>query len=526
MNNTENKKNGRKKGIYIFLLIYFVFIAALIVASIFFLDHVTEKVAEANELQPERCIEEEFAKIKEHIDNGTIGDHLDIASLCPPYYGASKEQFVKDYTALLQQSKITYAPQTSSEEHVKKYALKADGKQFATVSIEGKNERSTLFIFGMADWSVKKVDALRVNCHNTLSLLIPEGYRCYINDIRVTGASTGSVDGVPKYTLNDLPDNVKVRYENAEGKELGYTAVGEGLLSPVAYQYSLSLPRDITIVVDGKELEKTAVENGKCTYEISGMTEPVIVLRDIFGNEQPYDGQSTTALNNFTVEIPDNFSLETVTGVAYAKEDAERAAHPYQSELQKYMSTVRLNDLMTYRLSAFTDEVNVVVTDNNGGKKMYTLEPGRALSLRSQKGEDAVPAAILTEIDPMTFAVDWSKFMTNDETFDHVKKYFLKDSTLYKEAYTWAHDYDHKFTSGHNPPTFSDKKTSEFVKYSDDCFSVRVSLTKKMVLTNGHKTVTDELDMIVYFVKYDVTPDNGKDDPTWIVAVKYDATWD
>ena len=530
MNNSANE-NARtakkpKKGFRILLIVYFLFIVALIVASIFILNRVTENVAECNRSQPELCIEAKVAEIKSRIDDGSIGSYIDIASLYPRHYGAPVERFVTDYVALLQKREITYVPLKSSEEREKQYAIKAGDDTFATVALESRNERTTLFSFGMADWSVKKITPIRFNCHNVISVLIPAGYRCYINDVQVTGKPEDAVDGVPKYTVSDLPENVNVRFENAEGKELSYVSAGEGLLSPVAYRYMVSLPRDITIIVDGKALDKPAAVEGKCTYEISGMTEPTMVLRDIFGNERPYDGQSTTALNTFSVEIPENFSLSTVTGVFYAPEDASRADDPYLSEMQKYLPDFRLNDLLTYHLSSFTKEVKVVVTDNLGGKQMYTLEPGRTLSIRSQRGQDEMPAELLAEIDPMKFAVDWSKFMTNDEKFDNIKKYFLKDSTFYKEAYTWAHDPDHKFTSGHEAPTFSNKKTREFVQYTDNCFSVRVSLTKSMFLPNGRKTVTDDLDMIVYFVKYDTTPDNGKDDPVWIVAVKYDAVWD
>ena len=60
------------------------------------------------------------------------------------------------------------------------------------------------------------------------------------------------------------------------------------------------------------------------------------------------------------------------------------------------------------------------------------------------------------------------------------------------------------------------------MQYSENCFSVRASLTKSLYLPKGAiKYKEDRFDMTLYYVRYDATPDNGKDDPKWYVAVKH-----
>jgi hypothetical protein len=63
--------------------------------------------------------------------------------------------------------------------------------------------------------------------------------------------------------------------------------------------------------------------------------------------------------------------------------------------------------------------------------------------------------------------------------------------------------------SAHSAPVFTNEKVSNYVVYSDDCFSVEVAFDKTMILTlNGNERL-DKNNQVYYYVKID-----GK----WLIA--------
>ena len=56
---------------------------------------------------------------------------------------------------------------------------------------------------------------------------------------------------------------------------------------------------------------------------------------------------------------------------------------------------------------------------------------------------------------------------------------------------------------------------TNYVKITDDCFSVDVSFSKHMILSNGE--LVDTMNERLYFVKYD-NPADDWDTPTWKLA--------
>ena len=328
-----------------------------------------------------------------------------------------------------------------------------------------------------------------------------------------SATSDSSVSGTPSIT-QDVTSHITTTNE---------TEPSTPETTPETHSVLVTLPYDISITVNGLEYEKTEPLNGFCTYEIPDEGARTIVLRDAFGSEQPYDGQlPDITYSTFDVEIPENFVLTANTGVVYPAAAASRAPDPDEAELRRYLPDVKLRDLLTYRISAFTGRVTVEITDDRGQKEERDLTAGCTLSIRRQRGSAEMPEKLRAEVDPMNFALAWSKFMTNDLSFKEICSYFPEDSAVYREARTWATGPDHKLTSQHEIKGFGNKQVGEFVQYSENCFSVRASLTKSLYLPKGAlRRVEDKFDMTVYFVRYDATPDNGKDDPKWTVAVKH-----
>ena len=66
-----------------------------------------------------------------------------------------------------------------------------------------------------------------------------------------------------------------------------------------------------------------------------------------------------------------------------------------------------------------------------------------------------------------------------------------------------------------NPP-FNSEEVSEYVKFSDECFSCRIKFNKPMHMANGVNKV-DVVDSTYYFVYYDDSED-GIDNPHWALV--------
>lgn len=509
------KKRRRRRRVPISLLAYIIFTVIIIVLCAVFLVYVSDVVEEYDKAQPEHIMQAETEKLKSTVENGGIDGYMDISAIYNRYYGKPESAYKQDYTAFLKNAEnIDYRLDAGASVGLENaYLLVADGKPFARVWLAGENERTKLFFFSMADWSVKSIEPLQFYDEKELTLFIPDEVTCFVNGVEVGGIPNETDDGILSFTLRGLPDNVTVKYERADGSALGYTS-DKGVIKPAVYKYGITLPADISVFADGEK--QTGVPNGEgsMNYEISGMTLPVVELYDIFGNKYVYDGEPNIPLTGFVVELPENFAIVASDGSELKKDMAERAENPYNAELNQYLPDIKLTDMLTYHLSAFADKAEISIADNLGRVEKHEIDAKYLFTINRQVSADKVPDELIEQIDPLRFAREWSLFMTNDEEFENISGYFLKGSKYYQEAYRWAHGIDRTFTSSHDTPTIKDESMKDYIRYSDNCFSVRVSLMKTMHLTKSGRNVVDKLDMVIYFVKQN---------STWIVAVKHDA---
>ena len=520
---SDKLKGGKKRGkMSKSLLAYIIFTGVIVALCAVFLVYVAVVVSEYDREQPERRVEEEIEKLKVCLEQGRVEDYLNVSSVYSPYYGKSEAEYVKDFNALVASGELGYKVDTGAAAGLERvYYLTVGEKPFAKAFVSGRNERTKLFFFSTADWTVDSVVPLPLGGGKELSLYIPDEVRCTVNGREVFETPEKEVDGVPLYSLKNLPSDVHVEYTKADGSAVSYSTVG-GVIVPDVYSYSITLPEDITVKVNGEVLDGVSAGNASLHFEVKAMTRPEIVLYDPFGDSFVFEG-STVPVKRHTLELPDNFVLKAGDHV-YSAEVYPHAEHPDNEELQLYDPEVKLHDIVTYNVSSFDDEDKTVsLTNNLGVEEERTLKLGYRFKFGGQCGITEVPAEILNEIDPLAFAVDWSLFYTNDQSFNVISKYYVKDSRYYKNADNWRHSIDSTFTSDHATPKIVDKKLSDFVQYSDSCFSVRVYVDKTMYLYRTGETIHDITDLFVYFIKYDSTPDNGIDDAKWIVAAQTDA---
>ncbi|MBQ6165506.1 MAG: hypothetical protein IJK23_13630 [Clostridia bacterium] len=518
-----NAKGGKtRKKLSKTMLAYIIFTGVITLLCVVFLIYCAAVVREYDREQPERRVEEEIVKLQSCIENGRAEDYLNISSVYTPYYGKSEAEYVREFNALVASGEIGYKVDTGAAAGLERmYYLTVNGKPFARALVSGKNERTKLFFFSTADWEVVSVTPIPLGGGKELSVFIPNEVRCTVNGREVFEAPEKEVDGVPLYVLKNLPAEVRIEYSRADGTAVGYSTV-EGVVVPDVYSYSITLPEDITVKVNGEPAEGEAAEKASRHYEVRSMTKPDVKLYDPFGAEFTFDG-ATVPVKSHTLELPDNFVLKAGEHV-YSKDLYPHAEHPDNVELQLYDPGVKLRDIVTYNVSSFDEnDKTVTLTNNLGTDEERTVKYGYRFKFTGQCGVPDIPAEISAEIDPLKFAVDWSLYMTNDQTFKAISQYYVKGSRYYNNAEAWLHSIDRTFTSDHNTPKIVEKRLSDFVRYSDTCFSVRAYVDKTMYLHRTGETIHDITDLFVYFIKYDPTPDNGTDDAKWIVAAQYDA---
>lgn len=507
---------------------YVIYTGVLLILALVLLIYIGCLVGEYDKAQPERVVENIIENIEKKLSDGSIDEYIGISESFCEYEASDKNSYVESYINSIKDVTFTYSLDTGAGEGLEKvYTLLANDKKFAKVYLSGSNSRSKLFFFSMADWTATDICAMPIGGGiGDMKIYLPQSIHCSLNGIKLSQNNLAENGDIPVYIVKNLTKTPTIKFERDNGAPVSHTVSGT-TVTPAVYNYSLSLSPDITVKLGEDKLEGVKEENGSITYQILSMTEPSITISDLFGNSHVYNPNTDIPLKRFTLQIPENFVLKA-GDIEISKDNAEKGENPDKKELAKYVDGIEIPDLLTYKIFSLSDKAEVSITDNLGKTSNYLLSETN-LVITGQSGSDEVPGEILAEIDPMVFAESWSKFLTNDlgatkrNGFNIISNYFLKDSTYYKEAYGWITNIDSTFTSAHRAPTFSDKKLTDFISYGDGCFSVRASLVKSMYLIRTGETVYDPLDLILYFVKYDSTPDNNKDDAKWIVAVKHDA---
>lgn len=164
-----------------------------------------------------------------------------------------------------------------------------------------------------------------------------------------------------------------------------------------------------------------------------------------------------------------------------------------------------------YRITNLTKKPKIKVMSGNDEIKV-TNEKSTYYGVSYFKTDDKDAAfAKLTnkDYDPLTFAKNWSLFLTADLPGERYGLYTLtpnlvEGTALYKRAYSWATNVDITFTSMHtlDKDTFTNVKMNGFTVYNENAFSVDIYLEKNMTLVNGEKRV-DTLNDTFYYAYID-----------------------
>lgn len=516
---------GRK-----FWKIYGVFAAVCVVLGSVFLIYVATVVSQYDAAQPEKLVEAKLAQLKEDAVKAEILPELESVSTgSEKYEDIDLDGLKRDYTQTLKNAALSYEIKAGEGKDLTKvYTVFADKKAVGTMTLSGTNERTGLFFFSMADWSITEFSPILTDTMYNLSLYLPEGMKVTINGAEPDENELvgNSAEGIPMYEIKGLSRSPDIAYYNSDGADVS-CKIENNTVTPLPYHYRFTLPEGVTVTVNGKTAKSAEKQGELNVFDVGAMTKPEVIFTDCCGGSIQYSGESSVDVNNYSICVPEGFRV-SVNGADIDEKYARRTEKP-EKALLKQLVNVELPDMMEYSVPLFSSSAAAVITDSSGASAQYTLTE-KPLTVSSPFSSADIPESISSQLDVIYVAESWSKFVTDDleggsHGFDTITKYLIKDSDYYAYAQEWVTGIDITFTSSHEITAFANESISNFAQYSDNCFSCDVYFEKQMALYSGGAYVgstTDVFNSTMYFVYYDDTPDNGTDDPHWAIAAMRD----
>lgn len=217
---------------------------------------------------------------------------------------------------------------------------------------------------------------------------------------------------------------------------------------------------------------------------------------------------SKNGIYNIDVYVNSNYDLY-INDVKVSDDDLLS-----KEEIKEYSEVYNKVDLPYenhYKITNLTKKPKIKVMNGNNEVKV-TNEKSNYYGVTYFKTDDkdaAFEKLTNKDYDPLTFAKNWSLFLTADLPGERYGLYTLtpnlvEGTALYKRAYSWATNVDITFTSLHtlDKDTFTNVKMNGFTVYNENAFSVDIYLEKNMTLINGEKRV-DVINDTFYFAYYD-----------------------
>ena len=217
---------------------------------------------------------------------------------------------------------------------------------------------------------------------------------------------------------------------------------------------------------------------------------------------------SKNGIYNIDVYVNSNYDLY-INDVKVSDDDLLS-----KEEIKEYSEVYNKVDLPYenhYKITNLTKKPKITVMNGNNEVKV-TNEKSNYYGVTYFKTDDkdaAFEKLTNKDYDPLTFAKNWSLFLTADLPGERYGLYTLtpnlvEGTALYKRAYSWATNVDITFTSLHtlDKDTFTNVKMNGFTVYNENAFSVDIYLEKNMTLVNGEKRV-DTLNDTFYYAYID-----------------------
>ncbi len=379
------------------------------------------------------------------------------------------------------------------------YLVRNGNNELAEVVLKAAGPVETrLLVFSSREWSIQSVNPILEQ--KQYSLQLPDDFSVLVNGVVLPDDSaTPAENGTVKYSITGLYLEPTFAIKNENGEDVGYVVKNDRVI-PEYYDYTLALPHTLQVTVNGTISEGVAQPNGTLLHEIRFLEKPEVQITDLFGNTVVYEGGDLDVTFK-TIVAPDSYSV-TCDGKdipSAAKEAGLVPAYEIISDLVTGLPTQ-----VEYNISILKADAEIKVLDDKGSE--VTLEEGKQEhDLMSMLYSDTVPAEISDVIDVLDIAQKWSLYMSNDVSFANMSKLMLQGSKQYEEARKYANSIDRTFFSNHtlHDPAFTECNVKNFIRITEDCFSVEVSFIKHMRLTRTGKDVDDPMNDRFYFVRKD-----------------------
>ena len=489
----------RRKSGNTFKYVYFIILGVLIVLAIAALMYVRHLLKDYEAAQPEACAEEVFSELKAESEAGKLWSYM----IFPDGVTVGKYEegldMKKSYADLFSADDIEITQKAGAHaEDELVYNVKSGGFTFAEITLRALSEPVTrLAVFTSREWTLKHVEPVIESHKYTLS--VPDGFTVALNGVPLTAAdAVESSDGGLDYTVDGIYLKPNFVISDSEGNVAKYTLKGSRVI-PILFNYSLTLPSTLSVELNGQAHPGDVLESGLVRYDIRLINKPEVKISDLFGNSVGYEGGNELPLTYMVITANDGASV-LVNGAAVPETAVSRTDNPDFSTFAQYDPT--LPKLSVYNIAILKDDAVIDVTDSRGNK--VDVDPTKhSLDITGLTSGTDVPAEIASQIDVLTVAENWSLFMSNDLPFYRLTDYLIPASYQYEVATKYANGIDITFTSIHtldNPP-FTGESVGNYVRITDNCFSVDIKFDKQMTLSDG-KHITDSMNDRFYFVKY------------------------
>ena len=199
------------------------------------------------------------------------------------------------------------------------------------------------------------------------------------------------------------------------------------------------------------------------------------------------------------ITVPDNYTVK-VNGVALTSE--EMSKEPETLDGMEYVAEyVTPPKKTTYEVKGLINAPSVEVWDSLGVQLDMSRYAGSE-EIVLEYGESEMPQDLKDYV--LTAAKNYSNFFSKDiegcyESTACIQPYFPQGSYYidlaeqYRTGDMWMY-------SAHSAPEFENVAVSEYVRYSDHCFSCRVVFDKRMVLTLSGEPRVERNDQVYYYV--------------------------
>lgn len=212
-----------------------------------------------------------------------------------------------------------------------------------------------------------------------------------------------------------------------------------------------------------------------------------------------------------SITVPDNYTV-TINDVPLT--DAYISDRTPYAELEYSAAYVSVPEQVTYQVSGLKQPAQIAVLKADGSELPLSDDPSTVFGV-TDNAETASGSAVLCYLPAeeeisaeLKFVVldaveTYSNFFSRDlpgcrESIDPIRELFPEDSIYLTLADQYRRE-DMQIFSAHTDTHFLNESITEYIPYSDNCFSCRVSFDKSMTLSGGREMI-DTTDNVYYFV--------------------------